>query len=231
MSNASATRLSNARKAASLCAREQQKALQKLKKGEARDMVSRSRKGMREMLQFWKRNEKEERDLRKRAEKEAAERRRLEEEEREARRQNKKLQFMITQTELYSHFIARKADATAATGPTKKLAAGVDFADLDDTVITEHAQLAAQKAVAAEREKLKRFDTESDKHRAEAGGENSTLGQELDHLDFKAPSTLADVQVEIRQPRMLQAQLKGYQIKGLTWLANLYEQVMRIELT
>ncbi|PJF19656.1 hypothetical protein PSACC_00524 [Paramicrosporidium saccamoebae] len=225
MSNAIATRLSNARKAASLCAREQQKSLQKLKKGEARDMASRSRKGMREMLQFWKRNEKEERELRKRAEKEATERRRLEEEEREARRQNKKLQFMITQTELYSHFIARKADTAVTTGPAKKLAAGVDFADLDDTVITEHAQLAAQKAVAAEREKLKKFDTESDKHRTEAGGENSTLGQELDHLDFKAPSTLADVQIEIRQPRMLQAQLKGYQIKGLTWLANLYEQM------
>lgn len=223
------TRISNARKVASLCAKEQQKALIKLQKTEARDYNMRSRRAMKEMLQFWKRNEREERELRKRAEKEAAERRRQEEEEREARRQNKKLQFLITQTELYSHFIARKTGAVdggvpMAAGGGRKLSAGVDFADLDDSVISEQAQWAAQSAVAAEREKLKRFDQESDKHRREAGGESSTLGQELDHLDFKAPSTLTDAQLEIRQPRMLQCQLKGYQIKGLTWLANLYEQ-------
>ena len=221
-------RTSNARKVASLCAKEQQKAILKLQKSESRDFNMRSRRAMKEMLQFWKRNEREERDLRKRAEKEAAERRRQEEEEREGRRQNKKLQFLITQTELYSHFIARKTgtDVLATVVPSaKKLSPAVDFADLDDTVIREQAHFAAQQAVAAEREKLKKFDQESDVHRREAGGDGSTLGQDLDHLDFKAPSTLTDVQVEVRQPRMLQCQLKGYQIKGLTWLVNLYEQV------
>lgn len=60
------------------------------------------------MLFFWKRNEKEERDLRKKAEKEAIEKLRIEEEMREARRQARKLNFLITQTELYSHFIGKK---------------------------------------------------------------------------------------------------------------------------
>lgn len=60
------------------------------------------------MLVFWKKNEKEERELRKKAEKEALERLRIEEERREAKRQARKLNFLITQTELYSHFIGKK---------------------------------------------------------------------------------------------------------------------------
>lgn len=225
MTQTIAARQYNARRVAALCSREQNKAAAKLQKTEAKDFSARSRKAMREMLQFWKRNEREEKELRKRAEKEAAERRRLEEEQREARRQEKKLQFLITQTELYSHFIARKAGSTLPTTSVKKLTAGVDFADIDDSTLAAHAQAAAQAAVDAERQKLKLFDTESDKHRMEAGGDTSTLGQDLDSLDFKAPSTLTESQVEVRQPRMLQCQLKGYQVKGLTWLAHLYEQV------
>lgn len=227
MNQTISARLSNAKKVAALCAKEQQKAQHKLRRTEVRDVNARSRRALKEMLQFWKRNEREERDLRKRAEKEASERRRQEEEEREARRQEKKLHFLLTQTELYSHFIARKSGTTApqAASAVKKLAVGIDFADLDDSALSAQAQLAAQSAVASHQEKLRKFDNESDRHRKDAGGETSTLGQELDHLDFKVPSTLADIQHEVRQPRMLHCQLKGYQIKGLTWLAHLYEQV------
>lgn len=63
------------------------------------------------MLLFWRKNEKEERELRKKAEKEALERAKQEEERREAQRQARKLNFLITQTELYSHFIGRKIKA------------------------------------------------------------------------------------------------------------------------
>ena len=44
-----------------------------------------------------------------------------------------------------------------------------------------------------------------------------------DELNFQNP-TLAKDSVTIEQPKMLMAQLKEYQIKGLTWLGNLYEQ-------
>jgi len=30
--------------------------------------------------------------------------------------------------------------------------------------------------------------------------------------------------LEVSQPKMLQCELKEYQLKGLNWLANLYEQ-------
>jgi DNA helicase INO80 len=60
------------------------------------------------MLTFWKKNEKEEKDLRKQADKEAIARAKQEEERREAQRQSRKLEFLITQTELYSHFVGNK---------------------------------------------------------------------------------------------------------------------------
>jgi len=63
---------------------------------------------MREMQVFWKKNEKEERDVRKREQKEANDRLKIEEEKREAARQARKLEFLISQTELYSHFVGSK---------------------------------------------------------------------------------------------------------------------------
>lgn len=73
-----------------------------------KDVQIKAKRLMREMMVFWKKNEKEERDLRKRAEKEADSRAREEEEKREAARQARKLEFLISQTELYSHFVGNK---------------------------------------------------------------------------------------------------------------------------
>lgn len=42
-------------------------------------------------------------------------------------------------------------------------------------------------------------------------------------MNFQNPSSMPTI-TEIEQPKMLMCQLKGYQIKGLNWLANLYEQ-------
>lgn len=57
---------------------------------------------------FMKGNEKKERESRKKAEKEALEKAKKEEEVREAKRAARKLNFLITQTELYSHFVGNK---------------------------------------------------------------------------------------------------------------------------
>jgi DNA helicase INO80 len=73
-----------------------------------KDVQAKSKRLMREMLVFWKKNEKEERDVRKRENKEAADRAKIEEEKREAARQARKLEFLISQTELYSHFVGNK---------------------------------------------------------------------------------------------------------------------------
>lgn len=73
-----------------------------------KDVQAKAKRLMREMLVFWKKNEKEERDVRKREQKEAIDRAKIEEEKREAARQARKLEFLISQTELYSHFVGNK---------------------------------------------------------------------------------------------------------------------------
>jgi chromatin-remodeling ATPase INO80 len=73
-----------------------------------KDMQAKAKRLMREMLVFWKKNEREERDVRKREQKEANDRAKLEDEKREAARQARKLEFLISQTELYSHFVGSK---------------------------------------------------------------------------------------------------------------------------
>lgn len=44
-----------------------------------------------------------------------------------------------------------------------------------------------------------------------------------DELNFQNPTSLTGP-LTIGQPKMLQAQLKEYQLKGLNWLGTLYEQ-------
>lgn len=44
-----------------------------------------------------------------------------------------------------------------------------------------------------------------------------------DELNFQNPTSLTG-ELTIKQPKMLMAQLKEYQLKGLNWLATLYEQ-------
>ena len=74
----------------------------------AKDVQAKAKRLMREMLVFWKKNEREERDVRKREQKEAIDRAKIEEETRETARQARKLEFLISQTELYSHFVGSK---------------------------------------------------------------------------------------------------------------------------
>lgn len=44
-----------------------------------------------------------------------------------------------------------------------------------------------------------------------------------DELNFQNPTSLTG-ELTIQQPNMLMATLKEYQLKGLNWLATLYEQ-------
>lgn len=79
-----------------------------------RDKQGIPKRMVREMLQFWRFYEGEERDTLRQARAEEKERRKREEEEREARRQKRKLNFLLTQTELYSHFVKNKIGGKAS---------------------------------------------------------------------------------------------------------------------
>ena len=235
-----------------------------------KDVQARARKVMREVLVFWKRNEKEERELRKKAEKEALEKAKKEEEMREAKRQARKLNFLISQTELYSHFVGSKlktaeAEESEETAGGSKPGAGpevdphlavteaeaklaeldeIDFDDEDESNLRAHAARNAQEAVRMAKEKAAAFDAAAAEERrrneaaaAELAAENGEeppaggarilekdLGKafDSDDMNFLNPTSMG--QMQVKQPKMLTCQLKEYQLKGLNWLANLYEQ-------
>ncbi|KAI0068403.1 hypothetical protein BV25DRAFT_1818814 [Artomyces pyxidatus] len=225
----------------------------------AKDVQAKSKRLMREMLVFWKKNEKEERDVRKREQKEAVDRAKVEEEKRETARQARKLEFLISQTELYSHFVGNKLKTAEVEGdgapvdvpigasledtdPTTLL--DLDFDDADHTNLHRHARHNAQEAVALARKRAQAFDTQAalerktnealqlaksqahlrDPEDVQTGSSTTPLVDlDSDELNFQNPTSLSGP-LTIAQPRMLMAQLKEYQLKGLNWLATLYEQ-------
>lgn len=106
-----------------------------------KETLPRARRLTKEMMLYWKKYDKVEKEHRKRAEKEALEQRKLDEEMREvgggeavrrtasqqthqplccflsqAKRQQRKLNFLITQTELYAHFMSGKASVAGPEG-------------------------------------------------------------------------------------------------------------------
>ncbi|WFD42577.1 Putative DNA helicase ino80 [Malassezia psittaci] len=214
----------------------------------SKDTQLRSRKVMRELLLYWKRNEREERDLRKKAEKEALDKAKKEEEMREAKRQARKLNFLITQTELYSHFVGNKlktseaeeSEDTASAAPNQTSAMQVDvpqangneslqeidFDDEDESNMRAHAAKNANDAVQAARDKAQAFDAavadERRKQEESQAAKDPTQTFDSDDLNFLNPTSMG--MTEVRQPKMLNCTLKPYQLKGLSWLANLYEQ-------
>lgn len=241
-----ANRTINQKKTVQLCAKEARRWQFRTNKT-AKDMQAKSKRAMREMLIFWKRNERGDLLNRQKAEKEIIDKAKKEEESRESRRQARKLNFLITQTELYSHFIGNKiktAEAeqsedtagdsrlqmapTTTTMPSEPLplkpgetATELDFDADDDEALRAAAARNAQEAVQAAKRKAQGFDTESGARAAISTGDAQADVDAMD-LDFQNPTTLGES--EVSQPKMLNATLKEYQLKGLNWLVNLYEQ-------
>lgn len=245
--NSLSTKQSNLRKTAQLASKEARRWQLRTNKG-MKDVQARAKRSMREMMTFWKRNEREERDMRRAAEKQELENAKKAEADREAARQKRKLNFLISQTELYSHFIGRKiktdqverstddaevavSDATMKPGKpdahtvnlppsVAKLGTKVtNFEDLDfdaedETALREAAMANAQQAVQEAQDKARAFNN----------GEGNDLQAQFDEgeMNFQNPTSLG--QMNIAQPKMLAAQLKEYQLKGLNWLVDLYEQ-------
>ncbi|KAL9634113.1 MAG: hypothetical protein Q9204_003128 [Flavoplaca sp. TL-2023a] len=244
--NSLSTKQSNLRKTAQLASKEARRWQLRTNKG-MKDVQARAKRSMREMMSFWKRNEREERDMRRAAERQELENAKKAEADREANRQKRKLNFLISQTELYSHFIGRKiktdqverstdtaevgvSDTTIQPGEpdahTIKLPNSVakvgakvtNFEDLDfdaedESVLQEAAMANAQNAVQEAQDKARAFN-----------GEDNDLQNRFDEgeMNFQNPTSMGEENVT--QPKMLNAQLKEYQLKGLGWLVNLYEQ-------
>lgn len=112
-------------------------------------------------------------EVRKREEKEAAEALKREQELREAKRQQQRLNFLLSQTELYSHFMQNKTSQPAEVltvgeeksndqeillGPAE--AQLEEEEDLEDAELRKEALRAAQDAVSKQKRMTSAFDSE-----------------------------------------------------------------------
>lgn len=189
-----------------------QKAMQSQKN--MKETIWRAKRLTREMQSYWKRYDRVERETRRRLEKEAEEQRKMDVELIEAKRQQRKLNFLITQTELYAHFMSRKLGKASPEEQLRILnqldeeknprLIGID--DYDSDAMKQKAKKNAVQAFDSERARTKQFDTST-----------AVKSQELRLNDI--PETL-----EHPQPSIFKGNLKGYQLKGMNWLANLYDQ-------
>ncbi|WBW72842.1 SNF2 family ATP-dependent chromatin remodeller Ino80 [Schizosaccharomyces osmophilus] len=211
-------RSTNARKTSQLASREARRWQFRTIKNN-KDMQTKAKRAMRETMVFWKRNEREERDTRKKAERVALDRAKKEEEDRESRRQDRKLDFLITQTELYSHFVGKKKvdkeHLPSSDAPTAS-ASELNFDSDDEESIHKLAVENAQEAMLRTREHSKQFDTKP----ISSASSNDDMNE--GEMNFQNPTLMNAV--DVGQPKMLMCKLKEYQLKGLNWLANLYEQ-------
>ncbi|XP_038720061.1 chromatin-remodeling ATPase INO80-like [Tripterygium wilfordii] len=203
-----------------------------------RGAAIRTRKLARDMLLFWKRVDKEMVEVRKREEREAAEAFKREQELREAKRQQQRLNFLIQQTELYSHFMQNKTNLQPSEalppgdeklddqeGSLSPSHAGPNEEDAEEAELRKEALKAAQAAVTKQIELTSDFDSKCSELRQSYGPEAfldaSVAGST--NIDLQTPSTMPSTST-VQTPELFKGLLKEYQLKGLQWLVNCYEQ-------
>ncbi|XP_025921589.1 chromatin-remodeling ATPase INO80 [Apteryx mantelli] len=232
--------LTNSKKLAHQCMREVRRAAIQAQKN-CKETLPRARRLTKEMLLYWKKYEKVEKEHRKRAEKEALEQRKLDEEMREAKRQQRKLNFLITQTELYAHFMSRKRDIghdgiqeeilrkleDSSTQRQIDIGGGVVVnitqEDYDSNYYKAQALKNAEDAYQIHQARTRSFDEDAKESRAAALRAANKSGTGFgESYSLANPSIRAGE--DIPQPTIFNGKLKGYQLKGMNWLANLYEQ-------
>lgn len=208
--------LTSCRRVATYCMRHwRQKAMQSQKN--MKETVWRLKRLTREMQAYWKRYDRVERETRRRMEKEAEEQRKMDVELLEAKRQQRKLNFLITQTELYAHFMSKRFGSIASHEQQRILS------QLDEE---KNPRLLAVDAYDSEAMKSKvklnvshAFRTEQQRTRQFAPSATQAQAQ----ADSAIENTLTPLE-EQPQPAMFRGNLKHYQLKGLSWVANLYDQ-------
>lgn len=254
-------KLGVARKISTLCLREFRRGM--LKTGRT-NIFLKGRKVGKEVLLALKKTDRNEDSRKRRVEverkKEEIERKKREFEEMEAERQARKLDFLINQTELYSHFVLNKRryllENDLRLGRDEDVVKrakvfnengseeNANGPDISYSKAREKALEAANKQMeyteaydkcdstnTAQKERI----LECGNARTEERREVSTQAEIQDsgtsdtnciqNMTNRSTATdTHDASFRILQPSILKAQLKEYQLKGLNWLVNLYNQ-------
>ncbi|XP_073959582.1 LOW QUALITY PROTEIN: chromatin-remodeling ATPase INO80-like [Choristoneura fumiferana] len=187
-----------------------------------KETVWRCKRLSREMQAYWRRYDRAERETRRRMEREAEEQRKMDVELMEAKRQRRKLNFLITQTELYAHFMQRKLNTGEDPEGTDRILRQLDedrdprlaaIDNYDSEAMKSRASRNAREAFRTERARARQFGVGAATPATDASD------------DLSAPATPAAApRGDHTQPDIFQGTLKGYQLKGMNWLANLYDQ-------
>ena len=209
--------LTNCKKTAVICQKAvRQKAMESQKR--QKETIWRAKRLTREMMAYWKKFDRVERENRRRQEKEAEEQRKMDVELIEVKRQQRKLNFLITQTELYAHYMSHKGEQIEAD-EAQRILSQLDeempqrlttIDSYDSESLKTKAQQNVQDALATERERTAEFDKVAHEPTLE--------------LEAVVDNDSGSVIKELPQPDSFKGVLKGYQLKGMTWLAHLYKK-------
>lgn len=123
-------------------------------------------------------------------------------EEREAIRQKKKLNFLINQTEIFGHFMMKKGKINIEEG------VGTEAAKKQLEWINEFDGKDGNKKI--------KIEVEHDKDIKVVDNELKVVDKDIKVVEENAEY--------VQKPDILNATLKGYQLQGLRWLVNLYDQ-------
>lgn len=187
---------------------------------------SRVQRLAKEVVSLARRGNSELEDTKRSDEQRASERRKRDEDEREKKRQEQRLNFLLTQTELYSHFMASKVSESEMTRlkengqQPSSLATATADEDPEQAKIRKQATEKAANAAMDAQRATQQFDEMSRQIR-NAGEPANAAGATNDSM--LAPSSMPKSS-DVKQPQMMKATLKEYQLTGMQWLVNLYEQ-------
>ena len=150
-----------------------------------------------------------------------------EEEEKELKRQNRKLEFLLTQTEIFAQFMSRRLGVTSDPQPLASLNV-LDATPESSPVLSEEAkkereEIAAEASSAVAIYIQSQYDAASSSDQGKSNQLQSAVDVSSIQSQLRQPSTVPDAHVVV-QPNLFKGSLKSYQLKGLNWLANLYDQ-------
>jgi DNA helicase INO80 len=222
----------NAKRVAMLCAKEIKKKGIKSHKLE-KEALLRAKRVHRDVLTYWRKREKEIVEMKRKRERIEREIKKKEEEQREALLMKKRLEFLITQSNIYANFMARKLGVVQEESPNQFIPKPEPDpeVDIDENLAKKRVQAMMNSHI----ESVRIFDQETQALRMERGGPAGVISQvkevqDEDLENSQAANGFANPDMPMSQvislPKIFLGDLKEYQFKGLKWLDNLNEQAI-----
>jgi DNA helicase INO80 len=213
----------NCKKIVVLCSKESRKRVQKNAKA-IKEYAPRAKRMQKEVFGYWKKKDRELNELKKRKEKLVNEWKKKEEEKRESETHKKRLEFLMRQSDIYAHFMAKKlgihenSEDAEKKGDREKLSKiqkeQSEAIEIDNAEAFQNISA----MINEQRSDLKEFDVGAQKIVTSDEVQQSYQPFDFSNVNIEEKSYL------VKSPTNFYGDLKEYQLKGLRWLDNLYEQ-------